>query len=60
MMFSKKSGFTVHAETDAQRLDDIVYFVALECLVRHGLFHIQNLTAKRQDSLERTVTALLC
>ena len=52
--------FTVHAETDAQRLDDIVYFVALECLVPHGLFHIQNLTAKRQDSLERTVTALLC
>ena len=31
--------FTVHAETDAQLAwNDIVYFVALECLVPHGLF----------------------
>ena len=50
---------SVYTETDAQRLDDIVYFVTLECFVPHGFFHIQNLTAQRQNSLESTVTALL-
>ena len=59
-MFRLFAVFAVHTETDAQRLNDIVYFVALEGLVPHGLLHIQNLTAKREDSLERTVTALFC
>ena len=44
---------------DAQRLDDIVYFVALECLVPHGLSTFRILP-RSGDSLKRTVTALLC
>ena len=48
----------VYTEADAQSLNDIVYFIAFECFVPHGLLYIQNLTAKRQDSLESTVTSL--
>ena len=50
--------FAVHTETDAQCLNDIVYFVALEGFVPHGFLHIQNLTAEREDGLESTVTSL--
>jgi len=52
--------FAVYTEADTQSLNDIVYFIAFECLVPHGFLYVKNLTAQRQDSLESTVTSLFC
>ena len=34
----------IYAETYTKSSDDVVHFIAFECFVPHGLFHIQDLT----------------
>ena len=50
---------TVHTKTYAQRLNDVVHFIAFERFVPHGFFYVQNLTAQWQDGLELTASSLL-
>ena len=50
--------FAVYTETYAQRLNDVIHFIAFERFVPHGFFHVQNLTAQWQDGLELTASSL--
>ena len=51
---------TFNAEAHSDTLDDVHHRLALEYLVPHHLFHVEDLSSQRQDGLCVAVATLFC